>query len=52
MRSEIQPHALRLKNAVPSSTESIAAPCDGRMPRSVQSATRWPCGIAIGTQQQ
>ena len=52
MRSEIHPQAWRLKNAVPSSTDSIAAPCEGRMPKSVHSATRWPCGIDIGTQQQ
>ena len=50
MRSEINPHTWRLRNAVPSSTDSIAAPCDALMPRSVQKATRWLCGIAIGTQ--
>ncbi len=32
-------------------TESIAAPCAAGIPRSLQNATRWPCGIAIGTQQ-
>ena len=32
--------------------ESIAAPCVGLMPRSLQSATRCDCGIAIGMQQQ
>ncbi len=30
----------------------MAAPCDARMPRSVQSAGRCACGIAIGTQQK
>src|ERR1043165_4895753 len=32
--------------------ESITAPCVGWMPRSLHSATRWVCGIAIGTQQK
>ena len=42
----------RLRKARPSSIESIAAPTDAEIPTSVQRATRWPCGIAIGTQQQ
>ncbi len=50
MRSEIAPHICRLTNAVTSSTDSIAAPTEAAMPRSLQKATRWPCGIAIGTQ--
>ena len=50
MRSATQPQNCRLTKAQPSSTDSIAAPCDGGMPRSLQNATRWPCGIAIGTQ--
>src|ERR1051325_9346623 len=52
MRSEIHPHIWRDRNAIASSIESIAAPWVGLMPRSLQSATRWVCGIAIGTQQQ
>ena len=51
MRSEIAPQIWRLRKAVPSSTDSIAAPTARLMPRSLQKATRWPCGIAIGTQQ-
>src|SRR4029079_9180491 len=50
IRSEITPQICRLKNAVPSSTDSIRAPIDRLMPRSLQKATRWPCGIAIGRQ--
>ena len=52
MRSEIKPQIWRLKNAVPSSTDSIAAPWVGVMPRSLHSATRCACGIDIGMQQQ
>ena len=52
MRSEIHPHIWREKNAIASSMESMAAPWVALMPRSLQSATRWDCGIAIGTQQQ
>jgi len=52
MRSDIQPQHCRLTKAVPSSSDSIAAPCAGAMPRSLQNATRCPCGMAIGTQQQ
>ena len=51
MRSDSAPHTWRLKNAEPSSTDSIAAPCTGLMPRSLQNATRCACGIDIGTQQ-
>src|ERR1035437_8482462 len=50
MRSEIAPQICRLRNAVPSSTDSISAPTERAMPRSLQKATRWPCGIAIGMQ--
>ena len=50
MRSEIAPQICRLRNAVPSSTDSISAPTERLMPRSLQKATRWPCGIAIGMQ--
>lgn len=50
MRSEITPQTCRLRNAVPSNTDSIRAPIDRLMPRSLQKATRWPCGIAIGMQ--
>ena len=52
MRSEIQPQNCRLTKAVPSSTDSIAAPCEARMPRSLQNAGKWACGMAIGTQQK
>jgi hypothetical protein len=50
MRSEIAPQIWRLRKAVPSSTDSIAAPTARLMPRSPQKAMRWPCGIAIGMQ--
>src|SRR5712672_1060828 len=49
-RSEITPQICRLRNAVPSSTDSIRAPIDRLIPRSLQKATKWPCGIAIGMQ--
>ena len=52
MRSATTPQICRLTKAQPSSTESIAAPCDAGIPTSLQKATRWPCGIAIGTQQK
>src|SRR5262249_14351930 len=52
MRSEIQPQNCRLTKAVPSSTDSIAAPCEARMPRSLQNAGKWACGMAIGTQRE
>jgi ABC-type xylose transport system permease subunit len=29
----------------------MAAPCAALIPRSLQKATKWVCGIAIGTQQ-
>src|ERR1700760_4305425 len=51
-RSASIPQNCRLMNAQASSTESIAAPCVGTMPRSVQNATRWPFGTAIGMQQK
>src|ERR1700721_1699232 len=50
IRSAIAPQICRLRNAVPSSTDSIKAPADRLIPRSLQKATRWPCGIAIGMQ--
>ena len=52
MRSASIPQNCRLMNAQASSTDSIAAPCVGTMPRSVQNATRWPFGTAIGMQQK
>ena len=52
IRSATRPQICRLRKAKPSSIESIAAPTDAEIPTSVQRATRWPCGIAIGTQQQ
>src|SRR5229473_6786628 len=52
MRSDIQPQNWRLMKAVPKSTESIAAPWDARMPRSLQNAGKCCCGIAIGMQQK
>ena len=50
IRSEITPQICRLRNAVPSSTDNIRAPIDRLMPRSLQKAMRWPCGMAIGMQ--
>ncbi len=50
IRSEISPQNWRVTKAVPSTTESMAALCVGAMPRSVQKATRWLCGMAMGTQ--
>src|SRR6478672_4795591 len=50
MRSEIAPQICRLKKAVPSNTDNIIAPIERLMPRSLQKATKWPCGIAIGMQ--
>src|SRR5450755_692444 len=50
IQSEIAPQTCRLRNAVPSSTDSIRALIDRLIPRSLQKATRWPCGIAIGMQ--
>src|SRR4029077_11885081 len=52
MRSETQPQSWRLTKAVPNSTDSIAAPCDTRMPRSLHNAGKCACGIAIGIQQK
>src|SRR5437764_368913 len=52
IRSEIAPQICRLMKAVPSSSDSMAAPCVGLMPRSLHSATRCTCGIDIGMQQQ
>ena len=52
MRSEIQPQNWRLTKAVPNSTDSIAAPCETRMPRSLHNAGKCACGIAIGIQQK
>src|SRR6202790_135899 len=50
IRSEITPQICRLRKAVPSSTDSIRALVDRLIPRSLQKATRWPCGIAMGRQ--
>src|ERR1700694_4480902 len=50
IRSEITPQICRLRNAVPSRTDSIRALIDRLIPRSLQKATRWPCGIAMGRQ--
>src|ERR1700682_1722261 len=50
IRSEIAPQICRLRKAVPSSTDSISAPIARLIPRSLQKATRWPCGIAMGMQ--
>src|SRR6185437_13620857 len=52
IRSASQPQNCREKNAVPSSTESIAAPLLGPSPMSLQKATMWAIGIDIVTQQQ
>src|SRR5947208_15197673 len=52
MRSETQPQNWRLTKAVPSNTDSISAPCEARMPRSLQNAGRCACGMAIGLQQK
>ena len=52
MRSDTQPQNWRLTKAVPNSTDNIAAPCEARMPRSLQSAGRCACGMAIGMQQK
>ena len=52
MRSETQPQNWRLTKAVPSNTDSIAAPCEARMPRSLQNAGRCACGMAMGMQQK
>ena len=40
IRSDIAPQICRLKNAVPSSTDSIIAPTERLMPRSLQKATK------------
>src|SRR5258707_6941265 len=50
IRSEITPQTCRLRNAVPSNTDSIRAPIDRLIPRSLQKATRCACGIAMGIQ--
>src|SRR5215468_7411774 len=52
IRSEITPQICRLRNAVPSRTDSIRAPADLLIPRSLQKATKWPCGIAMGMQHK
>ena len=52
IRSATQPQNCRLTKAVPSSTESITAPRVGEIPTSVQRATRWLRGIAMGMQQR
>src|ERR1700712_3998475 len=50
IRADITPQICRLRNAVPSNIDSIRAPADRLIPRSLQKATRWPCGIAMGMQ--
>ena len=50
--SEITPQAWRLRNAVPSSIDNISALIVRLMPRSLQNATRCPCGIDIGMQHR
>src|SRR5262245_33769312 len=50
MRSDTTPQTWRLITPAPSSTDSIAAPTVAEMPRSLHSATRWPCGIDMVTQ--
>src|SRR5579875_2910675 len=52
MRSATQPQNWRLTKALPSKTDSIVAPCAGAIPTSLQKATRWLDGIAIGTQHK
>ena len=52
IRSEMTPQICRLMNAVPSRTDSIRAPIDLAIPRSLQKATKWPCGIAMGMQHK
>src|ERR1700759_5148470 len=52
IRSAAQPQNCRLTKAQPSNTDSIAAPCAGAIPTSLQNATRWLDGIAIGTQHR
>src|SRR5262249_38243313 len=52
MRSDTHPQNWRLMKAVPNSTDNIAAPCDARMPTSLQNAGKCACGMAIGTQQK
>ena len=52
IRSASQPQNCRLTKAQPSSTDSIAAPCADEIPTSLQNATRWLDGIAIGTQHK
>ena len=50
--SDSQPQNWRARNADPSSTDSMAAPWPGLMPRSPQSATTCPIGMDMVMQQQ
>ena len=52
MRSDSQPQPCRLKNPMPSSTDSMVAPSVVEMPRSLQNATRCCCGIDMVTQHR
>ena len=52
MRSVSQPQNWRLTNALPSKTDSISAPWAGAIPKSLQRATRWVGGMAIGVQHR
>src|SRR5207245_2603385 len=51
-RSEKAPQSWRLRNPLPRTTDSMAAPWDGAMPRSEQNATKCACGRAIGMQHR
>ena len=51
-RSASQPHICCAMNPIASCVDSIAAPCTGPMPMSLQKATICDSGIAIVTQQQ
>ena len=50
--SATKPQTWRPMKAQASNADSIAAPRVIGMPASLQNATRWLCGIAIGTQQK
>ena len=52
IQSDNQPQNWRLRNAIPSSSESMAAPLVAEILRSPQSAGKCVVGIAIGTQHR
>ena len=52
IRSDSQPQPWRLKNPMPSSTDSMVAPTVAEIPRSLQYATRCCCGIDMVTQHR